>query len=821
MKMTWLIIIALVGYVPDAIAAENLSVVISEVMWMGSDLSSADEWVEIFGNEPMSLSGWTLSRLKDEQEETIIRFGNTFIGSGQYILISNYSADESRLAADPLLVTTNMVLANTKLLLRLRDQEGNLIDSADDGVGDPFAGSNTDPKASMERISLIGSGGLKNNWQAAILSLGFDSGTLIFGTPGNPNSIVENEQINDSEIQLESFNKLKITEVLSDPVGSDTDGEWIEIANTGSGALNIGGLLLGVGEGGTFVLPERSLGSGEYLALDRSVTGLSLRNAGDIVRLLYGEMLIDSVEYSELPEGISYGRLGESFQSFCIPTKGKANAVILPDPVISVQSGETHAPLKVTINLEARVSSGSLTSAKCSWDYSDGYTSDSCNPPSHTFRTIGRYDIHLSVKDYCSNTVERILEIEVLETGVYQEASYNFDGAESTCTPSVSTGTVITDFIPNPVGSDKGRDPTPLSEACEGELCGVGEWIELKNSNSYSANLCGWVLDDSEGGSKPFPLDSVRIEPGGLRRLSIQETKIALNNGGDSVRLLFNGNLVQEIAYSEIPEGQSYMDRSEFGAPPSLGEGREGGIPFTGTILINEVYPAPLTGGEEWIELVNLSDESVDLSGLLIDDIQEGGSKLWEISDGTLVPAHSYIIFRKEQTHLALNNDGDEVNLFGPDGLTIDSVTYPKIKRGLSFSRKGSRWCTTEISTPLKENICSDSFSLRSTSPIGGGLRRGAKEYEEKSLYEALKSNSRSNNIFNILSLKTIYQHILLKSHSKLPEVTSPFLAEVLEMADHRDIMVSKNTHGDMWESLLVAVSLLSGLWFVFGGRSV
>ena len=53
------------AFAQEAPIAASVNVVISEVMWMGSDLSTADEWVELAAFSdgaaaPASLSGWTL-----------------------------------------------------------------------------------------------------------------------------------------------------------------------------------------------------------------------------------------------------------------------------------------------------------------------------------------------------------------------------------------------------------------------------------------------------------------------------------------------------------------------------------------------------------------------------------------------------------------------------------------------------------------------------------------------------------------------------------------------------------------------------------------
>ena len=67
-----------------------------------------------------------------------------------------------------------------------------MVDAADDGVGAPFAGVNAagQPKASMERLSLLTVGTLQSNWKTAVTTRGFDPGPVILGTPGFLNGTV-------------------------------------------------------------------------------------------------------------------------------------------------------------------------------------------------------------------------------------------------------------------------------------------------------------------------------------------------------------------------------------------------------------------------------------------------------------------------------------------------------------------------------------------------------------------------------------------------------------------------------------------------------
>lgn len=80
------------------------------------------------------------------------------------------------------------------------------------------------------------------------------------------------------------------------------------------------------------------------------------------------------------------------------------------------------------------------------------------------------------------------------------------------------------------------------------------EFIELYNRGPKAVYLNGWILDDiADGGSSPFTLPPITIPAGGYRVFFRQRTKIALNDGGDTVRLMApNGRLVDEITYLKV-----------------------------------------------------------------------------------------------------------------------------------------------------------------------------------------------------------------------------------------------------------------------------
>lgn len=110
---------------------------------------------------------------------------------------------------------------------------------------------------------------------------------------------------------------------------------------------------------------------------------------------------------------------------------------------------------------------------------------------------------------------------------------------------------LITELYQNPPGKD------------------THEWIEIKNSTTTPVDLFGWQLDDAPGGSRPYVFTtSTVIEPGRYFIVYKQDSKIALNNSEDTVRLIDPfGAVLAQSGYSRAPEGRAWAfdeDREEW-----------------------------------------------------------------------------------------------------------------------------------------------------------------------------------------------------------------------------------------------------------------
>lgn len=105
-------------------------------------------------------------------------------------------------------------------------------------------------------------------------------------------------------------------------------------------------------------------------------------------------------------------------------------------------------------------------------------------------------------------------------------------------------------------------------------------------------------------------------------------------------------------------------------------------------VVINEVFPNPsgsTSEPNEFIELLNSGDVPIVITGWQISDTQ-GSIKTYIFPVATLDPG-VYVNFRRSVTGIALNNDGDGVELRDPDGNLKDSMSFDQTLEDRSWSR--------------------------------------------------------------------------------------------------------------------------------------
>ncbi len=180
-------------------------------------------------------------------------------------------------------------------------------------------------------------------------------------------------------------------------------------------------------------------------------------------------------------------------------------------------------------------------------------------------------------------------------------------------------------------------------------------------------------------------------------RLVTQDYTLEVNKSGSKVVELFTSpegykEVIKEMGNrKEVVKGnvEKYEEAKEL-LESEVQKMKEiiedAGLPGTEKVVhvvINEVYPNP--EGEdfegEFIELYSFEEGEVDLTGWYLED---GGAN-YTLS-GTIGSGEFKVLWRNE-TEIALNNNGDEIKLYDSTGKLVDEIVYETSTEGKSWAR--------------------------------------------------------------------------------------------------------------------------------------
>jgi len=295
------------------------------------------------------------------------------------------------------------------------------------------------------------------------------------------------------------------------------------------------------------------------------------------------------------------------------------------------------------------------------------------------------------------------------------------------------------------------------------ELSAKGEpsdWLELYNHSSEERDLsgCGLSDDPSELFKGLLPEGSL-IPAGGFLLVAITDETLGFKLG-DAEQLTLSspsGELIDEVSYSagQSPVGGSYgrlpdgvgawetlyspspSAPNERGEAPSCGDllcepaesaescpedcvscgdglcdpselgACEADCPsvMSGVVVINEVVAA---GSPDWLELYNLSDEDIDLSGYGLSD--ELTAPFKATLSGLTLPASGHLKINVSDESLGFKLGGDELaSLTDPSGLVLDLVDWDEgdAPEGMSWGRSpdGAEEWRTQAPSPGAANV--------------------------------------------------------------------------------------------------------------------
>ncbi|MBT7228169.1 PKD domain-containing protein [Candidatus Parcubacteria bacterium] len=512
--------------------ASTDDLVFSEIMYDAVGADSGHEWVEIFNGGDQDLVASSTWRFFDGSNHSL----NLYHGSST-ILVNDY-----------------FVVADNaeNFLLDYPDFSGNLFDSvmslpnSSSTLGLSFDSGQNYPLEFFYDSVLGGESGYSlqlntstNVWQAS---------QILGGSPGEENIFVEEEAHPEEEIF--DWSQIIVSEFIPNPVGSD-DEEWIELYNRGVEDINLEGFSLQDNSVRKFTLDldtniDLLLPSNGYKILYKNITGISLNNSsGDSVKLYDpDDNILETISYTNALEGRSYARQDNVFFWTKNPTPGSDNDIVVnqaPTAQIVVENGDFIVGEKISFSAK-NSSDPEGDELDFKWDFGDGDTS-SKETIKHKFDNVGAYTIILRIED--SEGLENRSELSINITRKIEEIEQINSTEQIIEIVPIDFGEddlIISEFIPNPVGSDD------------------NEWIEIYNASAKDIDLRAWRLDDQDGGSKPYLFSSSTIvSADDFLVVQRSVSKITLNNSTDSVRLITPAEeLWQEVVYEKIPEGKSY-----------------------------------------------------------------------------------------------------------------------------------------------------------------------------------------------------------------------------------------------------------------------
>lgn len=252
-------------------------VIISEILPNPDGADNGEEWIELYNNfsEDVDLSGWIID---DESTEGSIGKDAYIFPEGSTIKASLYS------------------------VINLPEEVFALNNTGGDTVRLFW------PDQTLV-TAVAYTGNVKEDTTYAMKSSGVYEWTTLV-TKGTKNQFPDNFLAN---VTSNAETKIKFNEILPNPKGPDSGGEWIEVKNSGTEPIYIHNWILDDGN------PTDSIGSSAYKIQSPTISpgGLAvivipagkfaLNNTTDTVRLFNAnKVLIDSVTYEGAKEGLSY-----------------------------------------------------------------------------------------------------------------------------------------------------------------------------------------------------------------------------------------------------------------------------------------------------------------------------------------------------------------------------------------------------------------------------------------------------------------------------------------------------------------------------------
>lgn len=165
-------------------------------------------------------------------------------------------------------------------------------------------------------------------------------------------------------------------------------------------------------------------------------------------------------------------------------------------------------------------------------------------------------------------------------------------------------------------------------------------------------------------------------------------------------------DLQEELEPKPEPEPEQEPDEKL----PEVGPPTAEAVSYPAGVVFSEILPSPEgpDAENEWIEIFNQNNFEVNISGWKIKD-KEGKITIYTFSAGTKISTLGYLVLKRPETKITLNNSGEGLDFIYPNGEIADSVTFGKASVDQSYNRTPippqRDWAWSSTLTPGAKNI--------------------------------------------------------------------------------------------------------------------
>ena len=256
------------------------------------------------------------------------------------------------------------------------------------------------------------------------------------------------------------------------------------------------------------------------------------------------------------------------------------------------------------------------------------------------------------------------------------------------------------------------------------------DWVEIQNTSDETLDLTGWTIN---GGKKSTTLDGKTLDANQLLLifLPISDDVTVFDPNGEIVDKCETGDKKSDQSLVKNPDGSFSLSKYPTPGLPNSAESfdyLQSQNSAESPVIISEVCVENFSysyhdeyGYSDWIELKNISDESLDLSGWCITDNLDNPSQ-YVIPQTYIDPNEEIIIFCNNDvaddysgtTRIApfsLDSENERIYLINPNGEIADYTPLRDIPYGMSYGRiDGENGFFYMTETPGHDNVGDEDY---------------------------------------------------------------------------------------------------------------